>query len=350
MKIKFKTKVLGCLLILSSLSCSKDPATTTIAPTPVVTNQAYIPDGWKALSKFMGNARSNAVSFVINNKIYVGLGYSNSIGFSEVSNDFFEFDPLADKWKAIASFPSTARANAISFVIKNKAYVGLGTNYNRVGRSALYEDIFEYDPTTDKWIKKADFPGRRRDQPVSFTIAEKGYFGTGNVDPFSPINTNEFWQYDPASDKWTQKASFVSSARCRAFGFSIGQKGYIGGGENNASAKINDFYEYDPATDLWTKKMDFPINLSRAVGANINELGYVFGGIKGEALGENLYYKYDSKANTWTQAGDMAAVKDNLKGRFYSSVLPLNGKAYIGLGSRFLEGENLSDFYEVVLK
>jgi N-acetylneuraminic acid mutarotase len=345
----YPTILVGLMLV----ACSKaDDAAVT--PTPVViptpTTKAFTPDGWKPIEKFMGEYRSNAVSFTIGDKIYVGAGYSASQGFADVSRDFYEYDPATNKWKQIAEFPGSSRANAIVFVLGGKAYVGLGTNYNRQNRGDLFADFYEYDPASNKWTKKADFAGTLRDQPIYFTIGDKGYFGTGNTDPFFPFNTREFWEYDAKIDQWTKKAPFGGSARCRAFAFGIGTKGYVGGGEDNAITKLDDFYEYDPANDKWTKKRDFTLKLSRAVGFSMGDFGYVTGGVSGATEGDNNYYKYDSKADSWSLAGEMAAANDAKKGRFYGSCIPFKGKAYIGLGSRFVEGDNLSDFYEVVVK
>ena len=44
------------------------------------------------------------------------------------------------------------------------------------------------------------------------------------------IVTNDFWEYDPSTNTWTQKADFGGTARNWAVGFSIGNKGYIGTG------------------------------------------------------------------------------------------------------------------------
>ena len=40
----------------------------------------------------------------------------------------------------------------------------------------------------------------------------------------------DFWEYDPATNTWTQKADFGGTTRSVAVGFSIGSKGYIGTG------------------------------------------------------------------------------------------------------------------------
>ena len=78
-------------------------------------------------------------------------------------------------------------------------------------------------------------PGHRKptsgEQPrldaVGFSIGSKGYIGTGL--PISGF-VKDFWEYDPATNTWTQKADFGGTARHSAVGFSIGSKGYIGTG------------------------------------------------------------------------------------------------------------------------
>lgn len=52
---------------------------------------------------------------------------------------------------------------------------------------------------------------------------------------------------------WAQKTNFGGTARWGAVGFSIGNKGYIGTGGEGSVPK-NDFWEYDPTTDTWTQK------------------------------------------------------------------------------------------------
>ena len=88
------------------------------------------------------------------------------------------------------------------------------------------QDFWEYDPVTNAWTQKADFGGGPREQAVGFSIGGKGYIGTGYNGPYR----QDFWEYDPATNTWTQKADFGGTARYGAVGFSIGSKGYIGTG------------------------------------------------------------------------------------------------------------------------
>jgi N-acetylneuraminic acid mutarotase len=57
-----------------------------------------------------------------------------------------------------------------------------------------------------------------------------------------------------AQGTWTKKADFGGGSRESGIGFSIGSKGYIGTGKNQGGNYTKDFWEYDPATNAWTQK------------------------------------------------------------------------------------------------
>ena len=104
------------------------------------------------------------------------------------------------------------------------------------------------------WTQKANLVGGGREYAAGFAIGNKGYIGAGT-------GYNDFWEYDPATNTWTQKANFAGGTRLGPTGFSIGNKGYIGTGyyKNNALVTFyyKDFWEFDPNTNIWTQKADF---------------------------------------------------------------------------------------------
>ena len=87
---------------------------------------------------------------------------------------------------------------------------------------------------------------------MGFSICNKGYIGTGSD---STGLRNDFWEHNPVTNVWTQKANFAGTARSGTVGFSIGNRGYIGTG-NDGSLK-NDFWEYDPVNNVWAAKANF---------------------------------------------------------------------------------------------
>src|SRR6185503_10964088 len=125
----------------------------------------------------------------------------------------------------------------------------------------------------DTWTKKVSFGGTARDDAFGFSIGSKGYIGggTSNNGSFS-----DFWEYDPISAAWMQKADFGGGVRYAAAGFSIGNKGYIGTGGDGSIHPSNTFWEYDPFTNVWTQKADFGGGGRLwAVGFSIGGKGYI---------------------------------------------------------------------------
>jgi N-acetylneuraminic acid mutarotase len=110
--------------------------------------------------------------------------------------------------------------------------------------------FWEYNLVADLWSRKADFCGFARSDAVGFSIAGKGYIGTGSRGNGNGT-LNDFWEYDPTTNAWSRKADFGGVARVNAVGLSIRNKGYLGTGRTvpNGNGEIKDFWEYNPDTD-----------------------------------------------------------------------------------------------------
>ena len=67
------------------------------------------------------------------------------------------------------------------------------------------------------WRKLNAFGGAKKERAVSFVIGNFGYVGTG-VDTAEHV-TKDFWQYNPGTDTWTQKASVPGKGRRDALQF-----------------------------------------------------------------------------------------------------------------------------------
>jgi len=229
-------------------------------------------NSWTQKADFAGGTRLLAVGFSIGNKGYIGTGRSNSS-----MNDFWEYDPVSNNWTQKADFAGGVRECAVGFSIGNKGYIGTG--FSVTGPEVFVKDFWEYDPLSNVWTQKADFTGGGRDNAVGFSIGNKGYIGTGSL--INGLNENDFWEYDPVSNSWTQKANFAGEGRIDAVGFSIGNKGYIGTGCNYiAGSGVNsfyqDFWEYDPVSNSWTQKADFAGGtIDNVVGFSIANKGYI---------------------------------------------------------------------------
>ena len=155
--------------------------------------------------------------------------------------DFWEYDPSTDTWTRKADFGGSPRV-AIGFSIENKGYIGTGYSYN--GQTQVYSDFWEYNPQLDLWKRKADFGGGPRGLASGFSLAQNGYIGCG-----LDVNNNyykDFWEYDPVPDKWSVKAQYPGVASIFMIGFSTTNYGYFGTGETADGSTTNEFWQYTP--------------------------------------------------------------------------------------------------------
>jgi len=183
---------------------------------------------WKNTG-FIGNPRSNSVSFVIGNKAYVGLGTDGSTYF----NDFFEFDSKQMLWQKINDFPGIGRQDACAFVLQGKAYVGTGYNNGN-----YFKDFWQFDPAKKSWTRIEDLPAEERDDAVAFAFEKRAYVGTGWNKDIGVLP--DFWEYNPITNKWRSAFGFEPKGRFGAVAFTNKGKAYVGTG-NNAN-ELNDFW------------------------------------------------------------------------------------------------------------
>lgn len=223
----------------------------------------------------------------------------------------------ADYWTQKANFP-VATVFATGFSIGNMGYIGTGTN------GSYTNTFYEYNPVTNAWVQKANFGGATRAGAVSFSIGNLGYIGTGTS---GSMKYKDFWQYNPLTNAWTQLADFGGTPRYQGAGFSIGSKGYIGAG-NDAAGYQNDFWEYDPTGNTWTQEANVgTLGRYRCFGFSAGAKGYIGCGQNTTFNLVNDFWEYDTTSNTWTQ-------KANVGGgpRYDAACFAIGNYGYIGTG------------------
>ncbi len=231
-------------------------------------------------------------------------------------------------WVQKASFPPLARHRSIGFSIGDKGYIGLG-HVNAGGVTIAYSDFWEYDRATNTWTQKANFAGGNRYAAIGFSIGNKGYAGCGLSSSFSQFN--DWWEYNPIANTWTQKAPVPGPPREGGSGFSINGKGYAGLGY------YSDWYEYDPVTDVWTPKTSMPGTPQYAPSFVIDTLGYV---CTGEYNFPSPLWAYSPATNSWSMKAMFPGGS-----RFGACAFSFNQKGFVGLGCDY--GYNdFKDFYQ----
>ncbi len=254
---------------------------------------------------FNGNRNNQHRAFTIGEK-----GYAIDM----FEHKLYEYDPVANSWSEKAEVPESdnpgySRRAAVVMVISNKAYAGLGWNIN----STTFFDWWEYDPATDKWTRKADCPFNLG---VGFAVNGKGYV--------QRTGTKEVYEYDPVADTWTQKQDFGGGEFINYWGHSTGfavqDKGYLAAGNGGS-----ELWQYDPSSDTWTQKTDFPgEGRNNPTSFVINDKAYV--GIGGQAD----LWEYDPQTDTWKE---QPPLPENANRRNALSFV-INSRAYVGNGAR----------------
>ena len=236
---------------------------------------------WSQKASFSGNNTEYTVAFSIGNKGYIGTGQNIVIN---PSSEFWQYDPAANTWTQKAPVPGVARSAAYGFSIGGKGYIGGGINNTPAG---TLSDFYEYDTASNAWTQKASLLGLSRDQAFSFAIGSKGYVGAGYhyLNGYSILK--DFYEYNPAANAWTQKADFGGSARGFSAAFSANGYGYAGTGDTTTGTANNpfvaDFWQYNPATNTWTQKAPF------GGGVRTNATGFAIGNTGYMAFGTSTY-------------------------------------------------------------
>jgi len=179
----------------------------------------YVPlvNTWFPLADLPGLARRGPTSFVINDVPYVGLGQSGGPMNGGYELDFYLYNDVLDEWFPIADFIGTARSGGVGFAYGDKGYVGTGHVLGAATR-----DFFEYNSGTDIWTQLADVDTTYRQDATGFELNGKGYIFTGNDEP-GEISYDDVWEYDFTTNTWIQLPDFHGNARRFMISFVIGK-------------------------------------------------------------------------------------------------------------------------------
>lgn len=174
-----------------------------------------------------------------------------------------------------------------------------------------------------------------------FTIGNKGYIGKHKS------GCDNFWEYSFTSNTWTEKACFPGVGGTGAFAanaatFSIGNKGYVVAGQTAdqpAFTYSNATWEYNSISNTWAQKAYIGrVGRGYAKGFSIGKKGYIINGMT--RIGNSDIYlrdllEYDPLEDEWTNKSMFPG-----PGSANTCVFVIDGKAYAGRGGSY------QDFYK----
>jgi len=195
------------------------------------------------------------------------------------------------------------------------------------------------------WKKGSPFP--MPDEELYGTAVNGKMYVIGGWDDGKAAGIN--YEYDPATDKWTQKKGMPRSAHHAAIATANGKLYVIGGfvppkdtqiPTGGAWEPIADVWEYDPAADSWKSLAPLPTKRGAAVAVEVGGKIYVIGGATTVADSKDPYFTFfgpslvlttnevfNPATNKWESRRPMSVARN------HAYAAAVNGKIYV-IGGR----------------
>ena len=191
-----------------------------------------------------------------NGKLYIFGGCVRAISGEGGTTNTWEFDPVADSYKALAPLP-VKRCSEQAEEVGGKIYVigGLEPMENGAGTRVTGRNEM-YDPATNTWTERSSMP-TARNHAFSGVVNGKiyvigGRIGAGNIPATTNIDVVE--EYDPATNLWGVVKQRMPTPRSGGGAATYNGKIYVSGGEltnRQLAAAFKALEAYDPVNDTW---------------------------------------------------------------------------------------------------
>ena len=227
------------------------------------------------------------------------------------------FQVQAQDWVEVTSLPNAFNEthHSFAFSFDDMGYIVAGNS-----DSGMRDDFYQYDPVNDSWTELTPFPGAARGFAIGDTWDGKAYFGFG-YDGTSLLN--DLWVFDPSNMSWTELASCPCAERTHPAMIAHNGKVFVGLGGGGSLGNLKDWWEYDIASNTWSQKDDLP-SLGRHHPYQFGIGDYVYTGFgHGDGI-FNDWFRYDIAGETWTQVATLPA-----EGRVAGTQFSYDGLGYV---------------------
>ena len=193
----------------------------------------------------MPTPRSELAAAALRGRIYVAGGIAQ-LGTTAA---FEAYDPAQGSWEELPALPEAVHHPAAA-ATADRVYIAGG--YTDLRFSAMSRHAFAYDPEARTWAAIADLPAPRAAHAMA-ALAGKLYV-VGGVGPGS----EDVWVYDPATDRWDGLRAPLPTRREHLAVAVLDDKLLVVGGRWGDAGNLATLETYDPATGRWTRGPDMP--------------------------------------------------------------------------------------------
>jgi hypothetical protein len=268
----------------------KSPVVTDFSPHRGSPGSVFTISGtdwtWSHLKVFLGDVQLQ-IEGVDESSIYTRVPWDLASHEATVKVTFYDEEYVLGQtfkspWIILPSFQENILVGTNVFVHNNSAYLTM-VGYpqsNQVWKFNNYQ-----------WSRLNDFPGSATGGVFSFTVGAKGYLGGGTINAIDIVR--DLWEYDFANDTWSKKSDIPHQDNAAA-GFAVGTNGYVFDTDyvNPPTLRM-----YNPVTDTWTIK---------SVAADASVTGFALNFVIGtsayliDSWGGQSFVKYTPSSNQWT--------------------------------------------------
>ena len=268
---------------------------------------------WIQKASVGGVGRHRATGCATSHRGYIGLGHINGTGQDISFKDWWEYDPASDTWTQKADFPVSTHG-CVAFVVDNCPVVG--------GGSALSTQFYKFNTATNTWGQIANCILPNPGDSQGFAVNNQGFV----------YRANQLAKYNPNTDSWSLCANAPVSFGNWTCSFVIEGSGFIKYG--------NQLLEYKPLHNQWVPRASFPGNSTGgSSGFAIQQRGYVTSGYVGAlAVVTEQVWSFHPATNSWRREIDFPGTK-----RRFPVAWAIHDRGYIGTGTN---GINLNDFWQ----
>jgi len=278
-----------------------------------VTNSLYVYDttltkaAWanktSMLTKRVGHSAA-----LVDGKIYVMGGYDGN----KYVNTVEVYDIASNTWAVKSNLP-IAMVYASAESVNGKVYITGGKN---LADKAL-KSIYEYTPTTDKWVKKADMGIEKWGHATA--VLDSKIFTIGGM---NNSLTGQIEVYNPSIDSWARYKG-LTGARFSIGAGVVNKTIFVTGGHNFADGGVlakteilaEDGYNLTPSTGV------FKSAVYDTVGYSASDLTeYYFADINGDKKADKIYWNCDNDHGGNYPEGTLKVYMGNGDGTFKSAV------------------------------
>ncbi len=268
---------------------------------------------WIQKASFGGVGRHRAAGCANSHRGFMGLGHVNGTGQDISYKDWWEYDPSSDTWTQRADFPVSTHG-AVAFVVDNCPVVG--------GGSALSTQFYKFDPSLNTWTPIANCILPNPGDSQGFAINNRGFVYQGN----------QLAKYNPNTNSWSMCATAPMTFGQWTCSFVVEGSAFIKGGLQ--------LWEYKPLHDQWLQRASFPgQSTGGSSGFAIEQHGYVTSGYVGSlSVVTDQVWSFHPATNTWQQEIEFDGAK-----RRFPVAFAIHDRGYIGTGTN---GVNFNDFWQ----